>query len=152
MKFRIATATGISSVVGYLLSTNEHGLAVLGAFFGAFFLAAGAASVNEIQEWKFDALMNRTKLRPLPQKYFTVKEAVYFAILFFIIGFSILMLVLQNYSTILLGLSAFVLYNGFYTPMKRITPFATVPGYYGVDPRFLAGQLEIQILFTQLFF
>jgi len=113
MKFRIATATGISSVVGYLLSTNEHGLAVLGAFFGAFFLAAGAASVNEIQEWKFDALMNRTKLRPLPQKYFTVKEAVYFAILFFIIGFSILMLVLQNYSTILLGLSAFVLYNGF---------------------------------------
>lgn len=142
MKFRIAIATGISSTVGYLLSTDNHSLALLGAFFGAFFLAAGAASVNEIQEWKYDAMMNRTKSRPIPQKFFTAKEAIPFSIMFFIFGFSILMIFMQSYITLIIGLSAFVMYNGFYTPLKRVTPFATIPGaLIGVIPPIMGWSL-----------
>ncbi|OGU59172.1 MAG: hypothetical protein A2X64_07225 [Ignavibacteria bacterium GWF2_33_9] len=153
MKIRIAIATGISATVGYFLSTNDVSLIFLGVFFSAFFLAAGAASVNEIQEWKFDALMNRTKSRPIPQSFFSPKEAALFPILFFIIGFSIIAMFMISPISLLIGLSAFILYNGFYTPLKRVTPFATIPGaLIGIIPPILGWSFgSTNFLSPQLF-
>lgn len=142
MKFKIAIATGISSSVGFILSVKELNPALFAAFFGAFFLAAGAASLNQIQEWKYDALMRRTKSRPLPQHFFTVKEALPYSITFFLIGFAIIMLAMKSPISIVLGFSAFVMYNGVYTPLKRVTPFATIPGaLIGVIPPILGWSL-----------
>lgn len=152
MKIRIAIASGVSASVGYILSTDSISGVLIGAFFGTFFLAAGAASLNQIQEWKYDALMNRTKLRPIPNKYFTVKEAIPFMILFYLIGIGILMQVMISPITLLLGLSASALYNGVYTPLKRKTPFATIPGaLIGVIPPILGWSLgSLNFINTQL--
>lgn len=153
LKFRIAIATGISSAVGYVLSVNTVSWEILGAFWGAFFLAAGAASMNQIQEWKFDAMMNRTKSRPIPTKFFTTREAIPLSIGFLIIGFSIILLTMISPISLLIGLSAFIFYNGFYTPLKRVSPFATIPGaLIGVIPPILGWSLgNTDFLSAQLF-
>jgi len=71
--------------------------------------------------------MDRTRDRPVPAGVITKWQAWIFAVLL-IVGGLILMYQLDSALPAILGLINIFLYNGVYTPLKRITAFAAIPG------------------------
>ena len=96
---------------------------------GGTLLTGASNGFNEIIEKDLDALMDRTKNRPLPTSKMTVAEAITLASSFGIIGIAILSYFINPMSGIL-GFIAIVLYALVYTPMKRKTPFAVFIGAF----------------------
>ena len=125
-KLTISFSVALSALTGYVLKAQEINVELLFPVIGVFFLSAGSAALNHIQERKFDALMERTLSRPLPSGEVSTRTALLFSSLLIILG-SVL-LVLSNFYAFLLGLFAIVWYNLIYTNLKRKTAFAAVPG------------------------
>ena len=127
---------------------------------GVFSLAAGASALNQVQERNDDALMERTRNRPLPSGRILPGKAVAFAMMAILFGLALLLwtdglpprfcmgilhpaptnawMPIQDaapaapssFSLLPCALGAFsiIWYNGFYTPLKRKSAFAAVPG------------------------
>lgn len=118
---------GFSALFGFLLADPRlSGRAFLTAA-GVFLLAAGGATLNSLQEWRQDGLMNRTSNRPLPRGELTCRQAIGQAVVLVAAGWSILAAGPTPWPS-LLGLAALFLYNGVYTVLKRKTIFAVLPG------------------------
>ena len=117
----------ITTVFGYLCATKVFGIELLGAAIGIFFLAGGSAALNHLQEAVFDAQMERTKHRPIPSGKISGKNVFRIVLVISIIG-SALLFISSGILGVLLGLLALVWYNGIYTPLKRKTAFAIIPG------------------------
>jgi len=92
-----------------------------------FLLAGGASALNECQESKYDALMDRTKNRPIPSGKISLQSAWFISSGFAILGVGLLYF-LFNEVTALLGVINLVWYNIIYTNLKRVSSFAVVPG------------------------
>jgi protoheme IX farnesyltransferase len=90
-------------------------------------LSSGSSAINHIQEAKVDFLMERTQLRPLPSGRVKPLQAWIFATLLVFGGFSFLMQ-LATLLPVILGLLTIFWYNAVYTPLKRVTAFAAIPG------------------------
>lgn len=130
----LSFAVGIPGVMVYLLATDEVHSDLGITFFAIFLLALGVCALNQYQERHLDALMPRTQNRPLVIGRISEKEAL--GIIIGLIGFSTLTIysVLGYQGVMLFGLVV-VLYNGVYTPMKKISPYAVFPGaLLGVIP------------------
>jgi protoheme IX farnesyltransferase len=94
---------------------------------GVSFLALGSGALNQIQEHKEDALMDRTRSRPIPSGRISLPLAWGLSIFLFAAG--ILLLQLVSLSVLLLGIAAVLSYNGLYTLWwKRKLAFAAIPG------------------------
>ena len=66
-KFRLAMSVVFSSVAGYLLAVDQIDVSILlGLFFGGFAMVGASNAFNQWIEKDKDALMDRTKTRPLP--------------------------------------------------------------------------------------
>jgi heme o synthase len=87
----------------------------------------GASAVNECQERLFDARMARTQARPLPRGVIGFRAALAIAGGLAVSGFLVLLLA-HGLVPALLGGLALAWYNAFYTPLKRVSAFAVVPG------------------------
>ncbi len=87
----------------------------------------GSSALNEVQEHRFDAMMPRTANRPIPRGDLSPTQAAVIATVMAVCGFLVLWLA-HNLTSALLGALALGWYNGFYTPLKRISAFAVVPG------------------------
>ena len=126
-KLRISAASTFTCATGYL--AFRHGLdrGLLSALIGTLLLAMAASAFNEVQEHDLDALMERTRHRPIPMGSVSLAGASLFAILLAVGGFTLL-LGLHGWTPALLGVLALIWYNGFYTPLKRVSAFAVVPG------------------------
>ncbi len=95
---------------------------------GIAFCSASAAAINQIIDRKADAEMERTDQRPIPQGEISVQEASIFAFSIGLIGFLILMY-LVNTLTALLTVAALGGYAFIYTIfLKRATPQNIVIG------------------------
>lgn len=94
---------------------------------GVFLLSSGSAAINHIEEATTDLQMDRTRNRPLPAGTITRWQAWLFAILLIGAGL-LLMLQLNSAIPAILGVGNIFLYNGLYTPLKRVTAFAAIPG------------------------
>jgi protoheme IX farnesyltransferase len=70
--------------------------------------------------------MARTAVRPIPSGRVSRRGAAVFATLLLVAGTALLWSV--STSAALLGLVAAAIYNLVYTPLKRVTPFAALPG------------------------
>ncbi|EXJ76043.1 uncharacterized protein A1O5_00551 [Cladophialophora psammophila CBS 110553] len=94
---------------------------------GTFLSCACANTLNMLFEPKYDALMSRTRNRPLVRKLVSPRAAAVFA---FICGASGLLLLGLGTNPTVAGLSALniFLYAGVYTPMKRISAANTWVG------------------------
>lgn len=162
VKIRIAVSVAISSVVGYALATNSMDWDIIFLFLAVLLLAAGSASLNQAQEWRYDSLMLRTKNRPIPLEKITKKEGLVFSTILIGLGLSILAakgIWYNNFLPFYLGILAIVFYNIVYTPLKRISPYAALPGaFIGAIPpaigwTYATGDLfHPQILLLSLFF
>jgi protoheme IX farnesyltransferase len=107
------------------LSTSTLTLAYLTT--GTFLSCACANTLNMLFEPKYDALMTRTRNRPLVRKLVTPRAATIFAVL---CGASGLTLLYLGTNPTVAGLSALniFLYAGVYTPMKRVSALNTWAG------------------------
>ncbi len=94
---------------------------------GTLFLACGSAVLNHYQERDYDSLMRRTMQRPIPLGKISPLNTLLIGLYLCVMGILILLFSIRLTPAIL-GITALVWYNLVYTPMKKITPFAVVPG------------------------
>jgi len=126
-KLSISSASTLTAAAGYLacLRTAHWGLVTV--LLGTLLLALGASALNEVQESRLDARMQRTRDRPLPAGRISRLAGLAIGGGLAAGGFAIL-LVRHGWAPALLGALALVWYNGLYTPLKRVTAFAIIPG------------------------
>ncbi len=118
-----------TSAAGYYLGATGP-LVVLpmaAAVIGTTFVAGGAAALNQVAERETDALMQRTRMRPLPDGRITPSDARTFGLLLSVAGL-ILLTVFSSWLASLLALATLITYLFIYTPMKRRSPIATLVG------------------------
>jgi protoheme IX farnesyltransferase len=120
-----AAAYSLYPVPAVLLpsSTASPSLSTLTLLFltsGTFLTSACANTFNMLYEPKFDAMMSRTRNRPLVRKLLTTRAAFGFA---FATGASGLIALYFGVNPTVAGLAAIniFLYAGVYTPMKRVS-------------------------------
>ncbi len=126
-KLRISGASTFTAAAGYVAFLRGADLGLVTTLLGILLLAMGSSALNEVQEHRFDALMPRTANRPIPRGDLTPAQAAVIAVVMAVSGFLLLWLA-HNLTSALLGALALAWYNGFYTPLKRISAFAVVPG------------------------
>ena len=126
-KIRITFFVSVSTSIGFILNSGSVNSKMVISAIGVFLLAAGSSALNHYQERRFDALMERTKSRPIPSGFLTPAFALVYAIVLSVLGSLILGLFI-NATALILGLVALVWYNLFYTPLKRKYVMAVVPG------------------------
>lgn len=129
MKFRLSFLVAFSSGMGYMLAVNEK--IDWAAFFlfclCGFLVTVSSNIINQIIETDIDALMDRTKERPLPTGRVTTNEAAILSIVLGVAGISLLFLFF-NITAALLSLISLLLYGFVYTPMKVRNPIAVFIG------------------------
>lgn len=117
-----------SAAFGCILQTPAPSL-VLGTVTAAvFLLACGAAAANSLQEADTDALLDRTRRRPLVTGRLTRRAAAGFSGLALGLGLLTLAAATPGWTPTLLGLAALLIYNIVYTPLKQRTVFALLAG------------------------
>ncbi len=126
-KMRLALSVVFSSVAGYLLGveTVDFKTLILLAL-GGYFMVGASNAFNQIIEKDLDALMNRTKNRPIPAGRMSVKTAFIIATVFTLAGIIILYTI--NKQTAMFGAISIFLYTCVYTPLKTKTPLAVFVG------------------------
>ena len=157
-KFRIVLLITLSTATGFILAADELSARILVPVFGIFLLVSGSSALNQYQEWETDALMERTKLRPIPSGKIKPFNALFISLLFLLSGFLVLFFG-TNLIALALSLFAVLWYNGFYTYFKKINAFAVIPGSLigAIAPAvgWVAGKgslLEPKILVIAFFF
>jgi protoheme IX farnesyltransferase len=126
LKLRITIASTVTTVVGYAMARGTLDSPLVLVTGGIFLQACGAAALNQVQDSNVDAKMARTASRPIPSGRIKRGVALVYALSLLVLGSFVLGTV--SWTAALVGLSAAVVYNGVYTPLKRVTPFAALPG------------------------
>jgi heme o synthase len=128
-KPRLNVLVVATSATGYYLgATPPLNLTTMAAAVaGTALVAAGAAALNQVYERDTDALMRRTRSRPLPDGRVTAFDARLFGLLLSAAGLALLG-TLVNLQATALALATLATYLILYTPMKRRSPAATLVG------------------------
>lgn len=126
-KVRITFAVTLTTFVGYFMVDAQIDSVMWWVLLGIFLLASGSAALNQYQEHHHDAKMDRTKNRPIPSGAISPRHGLIFALLLSSVGAYILYWA-AGFESMQLGLLALIWYNGIYTPLKRKSAFAVVPG------------------------
>lgn len=126
-KVRITFAVSLTTFVGYLLQSGTVDARLWATVGGLFLLACGSAALNQYQEHDTDAKMKRTKNRPIPSGKISPLHALLFALTLIFIGSGILFYY-SGFLAMQLGILTLIWYNAFYTPLKKKSAFAVVPG------------------------
>ncbi len=126
-KMRLALSVVFSSLAGYLLGVDTVSLKTLVLLaLGGYFMVGASNAYNQIIEKDLDALMDRTKNRPVPSGRMSVTTAFIIASLFTVLGIVILYSI--NKQTAMFGAISIFLYTCAYTPLKTKTPLAVFVG------------------------
>lgn len=116
-----------SSLAGYLLGAETINLITLLLLsIGGYFMVGASNAYNQIIERDLDALMDRTKNRPIPAGRMSVNTAFIIAITFTILG--LITLYVINPKTAMWGAISIFLYTSVYTPLKTKTALSVFVG------------------------
>lgn len=161
VKARLTLLVLVTTAVGFYLGSRDSGggIALFHAVFGTALAAAGAAALNQWWERQLDALMDRTRERPIPGGRMSARDALVLGATLSVGGVAYLALAC-NYLSAALAAVTIVLYNFAYTPLKRISTANTLVGAIpGAIPPMIGwtaarGQLDLGAwsLFLILFF
>ena len=94
---------------------------------GTALCAAAASTLNQVWEHRLDALMARTRMRPIPTGRISPADALVFGLTLALLGAASLVLLVNPLTAIIGGLTI-VSYVLLYTPLKRRTTLCTVVG------------------------
>ena len=127
-KARLTMLVLLTTAVGYYLGAETVTLpALFHAEFGTALAAAGAAALNQWWEHQFDALMHRTRLRPIPAGRMLPRDAA-------LVGGSlgaagvVYLAVACNLLSAALAAATIAIYIFAYTPLKRLSTTNTLVG------------------------
>jgi heme o synthase len=128
-KPRLNVLIAATSAVGYCLgASGVPNLLAMGlAVAGTALVAVGCAALNQVYERDTDRLMQRTRMRPLPDGRLAPGTAWRFGVVLTASGLTLLA-ARANATAAVLALVAAVIYLGVYTPMKRRSSLATLVG------------------------
>jgi len=128
-KPRLNVLVVATSAAGFYLGATApiSPLMFIATVIGTTLVAGGAAALNQVYERDTDAVMQRTRMRPLPDGRISPAEARVFGVLLSVAG----LIMLFVYSTLLasvLAMATLLIYLAIYTPLKRRSPIATLVG------------------------
>ncbi len=153
-KFILSFAVSLSALFAYIMAKGEIGTDMFLATFSVLLVAMGVSTLNQVQEYKEDSKMERTKHRPIAAGRMSPRTGYFISAVLIILS----MLLIYN----LLGLTgvnifmfAFLWYNVMYTPLKKKSALAVVPGaILGVIPPaigwLVAGHALMELEFIAL--
>lgn len=126
-KARLSISVVFSAIAGYFLGATEVQLVPIFLLaFGGYCMVGASNAFNQVIEKDLDALMNRTKNRPIPAGRMSVRTALIIAVILTVVG--IVSLYILNPKTAMFGAISIFLYTSVYTPLKTKTPLAVFVG------------------------
>ncbi|MER3375303.1 MAG: heme o synthase [Allomuricauda sp.] len=137
-KAKLAVSVVFSSIAGYFLGAYQiNAVSLLLLTFGGYCMVGASNAFNQIIEKDLDALMNRTKNRPIPSGRMSVKTALTTAIILTVLG--VVALFALSPKTAMFGAISIFLYTSVYTPLKTKTPLAVFVGAFPGAIPFMLG-------------
>ncbi len=140
-KAGLAISVVFSSIAGYLLGFSKDypfdWQILLVLIIGGYCMVGASNAYNQIIEKDLDALMDRTKNRPIPSGRMSTNVALAIAILLTIIG--IVLLYTINEKTAMFGAISIFLYTSLYTPLKTVTSLSVFVGAFPGAIPFMLG-------------
>lgn len=137
-KVRLAVSVVFSSIAGYFLGAYEVSIsAIFLLAFGGYCMVGASNAFNQVIERDLDALMKRTRNRPIPAGRMSVSMAMTIAVTLTLLG--IVTLYLLNPKTAMFGAISIFLYTSVYTPLKTKTPLAVFVGAFPGAIPFMLG-------------
>ena len=112
----------ITAGASMILATNFNldVIKALTGFLGIAFIAGSSAAINQILDFKYDSVMERTVKRPIVTGKISVTSATVFASFLFIAG-SALILYFNNFLTWALTFGTWIFYAFFYTKVLKFS-------------------------------
>jgi len=140
-KAGLAVSVVFSSLAGFALGVLEFSattwLVLLKLAIGGYCMVGASNAFNQVIEKDLDALMDRTKNRPVPSGRMRANTALIIASLLTIIGIAILYTINEK-SAMFAAISIF-LYTSVYTPLKTMTPLSVFVGAFPGAIPFMLG-------------
>ncbi len=129
VKARLTLLVLVTTAVGFYLGSESpiDYMALFHVVFGTAAAAAGAAALNQWWERSADALMRRTKMRPIPAGRMRPLQALLLGVVLSIFGIGYLAIVCNLLSAALTAITIGI-YILAYTPMKRASTANTAVG------------------------
>jgi protoheme IX farnesyltransferase len=140
-KAGLAISVLFSSIAGYFLGFNDEypfqwSVLIMLAI-GGYCMVGASNAFNQVIEKDLDALMNRTKNRPVPAGRMSSGVALMVAIVLTIVGITLLYLI--NPKTAMFGAVSIFLYTSVYTPLKTVTSLSVFVGAFPGAIPFMLG-------------
>jgi len=133
-KFVLSFAVSLSALFAYVMAKGETGIDMYLATLAVLLVAMGVSTLNQVQEYREDSLMDRTKHRPIASGKWSPLTGVVIAIVLIVLSLALIYSLIGMIG-IDLFLFAFIWYNIVYTPLKKKSALAVVPGaILGVIP------------------
>lgn len=125
----IAGYVMMTAGVLYLVALDGRGswFPLLATLSGTGLATGGALALNQFVEWELDALMERTRRRPIPSGRLNPRQAFLFGNLLALGGIALLLLGVGWLPAALTALAA-LSYNLLYTPLKKVSYFSILVG------------------------
>ncbi|MBW4359573.1 heme o synthase [Flavobacterium sp. NAS39] len=140
-KAGLAISVVFSSIAGYVLgfdSTHSFSwLVLLKLAIGGYCMVGASNAYNQVIEKDLDALMDRTKNRPVASGRMSSSLALIVASLLTILGVALLYTI--NPKTAMFGAISIFLYTSIYTPLKTVTSLSVFVGAFPGAIPFMLG-------------
>ncbi|HLP62872.1 heme o synthase [Flavobacterium sp.] len=140
-KAGLAISVLFSSIAGYLLGFDSEfpfsWSTLIMLSIGGYCMVGASNAFNQVIEKDLDALMDRTKNRPVPSGRMSVNTALTIASLLTLVGLVLLYLI--NPKTAMFGAISIFLYTSVYTPLKTKTPLSVFVGAFPGAIPFMLG-------------
>jgi protoheme IX farnesyltransferase len=129
IKARLTLLVLLTTAVGFYLGAKGpiHFATLFHAFFGTALAASGAAALNQWWERRLDALMQRTRTRPIPAGRMSPRDALVLGSALSLAGV-IYLARACNWLSASLAAATIVIYIFAYTPLKRVSTTNTLVG------------------------
>ena len=126
-KLRLSVSVVFSSVISYLIGMSEFNFEIFSYLvLGGLMMVSASNIFNQVIERDLDALMQRTKGRPLPMGQISVNNSLVLGFTFVIAGLTFLYIISPLCA--MLGAISIFIYACVYTPLKLIAPLSVFLG------------------------
>jgi protoheme IX farnesyltransferase len=140
-KAGLAISVVFSSIAGFLLGVEDfqtlHWIVLLKLAIGGYCMVGASNAFNQVIEKDLDALMDRTKNRPVASGRMAPNVALVVASILTIIG--IILLYTINPKSAMFGAISIFLYISIYTPLKTMTSLSVFVGAFPGAIPFMLG-------------
>ncbi|WP_304200279.1 heme o synthase [Flavobacterium alvei] len=140
-KAGLAISVVFSSIAGFLLGVSDfHSLdwiILLKLAVGGYCMVGASNAYNQVIEKDLDALMDRTKNRPVASGRMKSNVALVVASILTVVG--IVLLYTINPKTAMFGAISIFLYTSIYTPLKTVTSLSVFVGAFPGAIPFMLG-------------